>query len=231
MINPTKKPSISDYLQILRNRGIKVAFMYFYDSHLFDIIHGTNTTLRLVRDDHKNIPPNFNHGTYYMASLSSEITKIFQFLHNKLADFENYTFIDIGCGKGKVNLTWLLELKKRQLNQFTLGIDYYYPLIKIARDNNRLLFKSEGFFACCDITSLDLKLVSDKLILYLYNPFDEVILENLMQCVSAIDCLIVYVNPVHEKIIRKYNFNTIYKSSGFYPSQNVIIFQKNIFTL
>jgi SAM-dependent methyltransferase len=201
--------------------------MYFFDSHLFDLLHNTDTTLRLVKNDHIDIPKNFDRGTYYMASLTSEVKDIFRFLYKEIPQFNEYTFIDIGCGKGKVIFTWKLELRKISNDQMVLGVDYYSPLIEIAKSNHMAIFGDQGYFAHCDIDSLDVSMISDKLILYLYNPFDEVMLENLIQRIHVVDCFIIYVNPIHNEIIKKNNFTIVHESLGFYPSQNVLIFRRS----
>jgi len=58
--------------------------------------------------------------------------------------FHEYTFVDIGCGKGKVVLAWKEELKKYNIDAEVVGIEYYRPLLDIAINNYRKLFAEDG---------------------------------------------------------------------------------------
>lgn len=97
-----------NYLRMFRSKGIKLPVYYFFQAHLYDLIHGVDT--------HKWLPKTYlesdaalNKNEYYiyMASWTCEIKNIFEKIKSYLGkNFSEYTFIDIGCGKGKVPIVW-----------------------------------------------------------------------------------------------------------------------------
>jgi len=135
-INSHKVPfGITDYFRMYKSKGIKLPIYYFFQAHLFDLIHGVDTHKWLPKQyEDKNKVYASSHNHIYMASWTCEIKRVFNRLHRILGKhFEDYTFIDIGCGKGKVGVVWTKCCIKLGITQKIIGIDINQDLIEIAR--------------------------------------------------------------------------------------------------
>ena len=100
----------SSYLKIFKNRGIKSLIDEIKDNLFFDIINGTSTQIREGKST-----LNYKHYSPAYTSLIIESIKVLNI------DFENYNFIDLGSGKGKVTLIaskffFLLEPDTRRIS-------------------------------------------------------------------------------------------------------------------
>jgi SAM-dependent methyltransferase len=115
-----------------------------------------------------------------MESWTSEIKNIFKTL-NKILDseFEKYTFIDIGCGKGKVGIIWTICCRKLGKKQEIFGIDLLEEIIVIAKKNSLKILVSEGKNLTQDVIKINPSEFGKKFILYLYNPFDDFVFDNI----------------------------------------------------
>lgn len=225
-MNNTKTFGLIDYWRMLVKRGIRLPIRYFLDAHLFDLIHQTDTHTWLPKEAHIEKPPNFQEGTFYMTSWSSEIRRSFEALRELNLLSEDYVFMDIGCGKGKVCLTWqLLEEKHNNKKATIIGIDYYEPLIQIARKNHRRVFKTDGNYSVADATSLDFRDTKKRLIAYLYNPFSESILKQVAENFPP-NTIVIYNNPIHSDTLVSCGCELIYEHSGWHPNTQTQIYVK-----
>jgi SAM-dependent methyltransferase len=85
-----------------------------------------------------------------------EVGKAFAVTHAYLgASFESWTFIDIGCGKGKVVMQWRQLGQAHGLEQRCIGIDYYAPLVQIAQANHQKVFADSGEFFVLEASAAD----------------------------------------------------------------------------
>nr|WP_315194007.1 methyltransferase domain-containing protein [uncultured Aquabacterium sp.] len=215
-----------DYWRMLVKRGMRLPINYFLNAHLFDLIHKTDTHTWLPKEAHIEKPPNFQEGTFYMTSWSSEIRRSFDALLERDLLNEDYVFMDIGCGKGKVCLTWQLLDEKNNNNKATIiGIDYYEPLIDIARKNHLQVFKTDGNYSVEDATSFDFKKTKKRLVAYLYNPFSESILKKVADNFPS-NTIVIYNNPIHSKTLTECGFEVIYEHSGWHQNTQTLIFIK-----
>ncbi|GGY27970.1 class I SAM-dependent methyltransferase [Paludibacterium paludis] len=214
-----------DYWRMLRAKGPRTPVMYFFQSHLFDLLNGTDTHTWLPKERFVDHPEHFEHGVLYMCSWTSEIKRVFRTLRGGLGeDFSTYAFLDVGCGKGKAVLVWTRELRRNGLKQNVAGIDYYRPFIETARRNHRQLFGSDGGFFVGDATQIDFAVYGERVIVYLYNPFDAVILNAMLDRLAGRDCVIVYNNPVHHRVIAERGFSLVDARTGFHPNAQTMIF-------
>ena len=217
-------PGPRDYLRAVRKRGLWHTANYFFNAHLFDLRHGTDTNVWLWRQHFTPPPPNIDHGVCYMASWTSEIRRSFRFLAANLEGFSSFAFVDVGCGKGKAVLVWQRQLDAIGSTQAVHGIDHYSPLIDVARRNHSKVFGRPGDFACADAAAFDFGVFGPRLILYLYNPFDEEILGNVLRRVSGKDVCIVYTNPVHADAVAQFGYAPVYEHRGWFPITHTKIF-------
>jgi len=219
---------LSDYWRMYKAKGIKLAVYYFFQAHFFDLVHGTETHARITKENFSAQPDNFEHGVLYMCSWTSEIKNSFAVVRKLLKDeFEDYVFVDIGCGKGKVVMVWQGEVDKAGLSPKVYGIDYYAPFVELARENHRKVFGNIGNYENADATLLDFSSYGTKLIAYLYNPFDEIILAEVIGKIAEIPSMIVYNNPVHADLFARHGYEIAYQKIGFHPNANTIIFSNS----
>lgn len=229
--NLRKSDSANDrlgYIEAIRKYGIKISVQYVFDCVFFDVYHKIDTYTRIYNKDFKAELQNIESGNAYMPSWTSEIKRSFAFMFSIVNDIGEYTFIDIGCGKGKVALVWHLLLRKNKTDQTVFGIDYYEPLVKIAKKNHKKLFGDKGRFICADATDVNYENFGDRLIVYLFNPFDEAILRKVLSKITNKEIYIIYNNPVHSNVIHNAGYHLIYDHNGGCPGLQTNIFSKSI---
>jgi len=214
---------LSDYHQILKYRGLKLAFYYFFEVHLFDIIFKTNTA-KIFWISENPIP--------YMASWTSVTNKIFKKIrilillkngtsYNEISGQNLYNFIDIGSGKGKVII--IAQKKLPFIHKF-YGLEKNEDLINTANKNLQIT-KTDSNILKHDESRFYLRDLSDHMfIVYLYNPFDSTTLINFLENNYLRIILLIYVNPVHKNIINGY-FKPIREFIGWHNNQNVFIYE------
>jgi SAM-dependent methyltransferase len=218
-----------NYWRMFRSRGIRLPITYFFEAQLFDLIHGTDTHNWIPKEIYDDRPENFEHGGLYMCSWTKEIRSAFNILRHMLGpEFEEYCFVDLGCGKGKVVLCWAIELRKRGLKQRLLGVEYYKPLIDVATWNQRVLgFTGDISFKHGDATEIDYSRIGQKIIIFLYNPFNEVIFENVLSRLDQVRPVIVYSNPVHADLACSLGYKVIWKKEDWHPNGNTLILSRS----
>ncbi len=217
---------IKDYWNMFRKRGLRLPINYFLNAHLFDIMHRTDTHTWLPKEDFTDTPPNFAHGVLYMVSWTHEIQRSFQRVRLLVPDFATRTFIDIGCGKGKVVLVWQQLLQRIGLRQHVIGIDYYQPFIDIAQQNHHIVFGTTGQFLYADATTLDYTQFGNAFIVYLYNPFDDTILTKVLDVLAPFPTIIIYNNPVHHDVLLTHQYHVIDEHMGFHPNCQTRIYER-----
>jgi SAM-dependent methyltransferase len=190
----------------------------YQERELFDKTYGTETTTPLAKIGFHDTA-NLAHGKPYMASWTSEINRSFAWLETQLgARFSHYSFIDIGCGKGKVPIVWRLACQARSISPRIIGLDYYPPFIPIARANHQKVFGHPGEFLVADASETDYANFGQALIAYLYNPFDAVILNATLKRLRVIPTILIYNIPTHADQVSQHGFNCVHERTG--PNQN-----------
>ena len=90
-----------------------------------------------------------------------------------------YDVLDVGSGKGKALLVW----SKLKFPKDTLiyGIEYNKDLAKISKENiEKVGHKNEIKVLINDITQVETNIFKNTLLIYLYNPFDELIMKEFL---------------------------------------------------
>jgi SAM-dependent methyltransferase len=214
-----------DYWRMYKSRGVRLPLLYFWQCHLFDLRYKVDTHVWLPRKNHETIPSNFDRGTYYMPSWTTEIRNSFKVVKSLLkGDFSSYSFLDIGCGKGKVAIVWKQECIKASIAQDIFGVDYYPPFIDIARSNFDKMFGNQGNFTFGDGTQLDFASFGSSLIVYLSNPFDDVVLGIVAKRLLSVRCIVIYNNPVHRRTLIDLGYQVLYERNGGFPLSHTMIF-------
>mgnify|MGYP001260806677 FL=1 len=181
----------------IKKRGFIDTLQFVLYEYIFDIVHKTNTRGYLELGN-MNIKDNIQNSTNYRGSNYFLLKKFF----NKY-DVEGKELIDFGSGKGRV-LLMAMKYKAKK----AIGVEFAKELINISemnlatyKINNNLTTEYELIFD--DVLNYEIPESSN--VLFFYNPFNELILNELILKIKELkqDFLIVYINPVHRSIFDK----------------------------
>lgn len=203
-----------NYWRMFKARGFLYPLAYFLQVRWFDISRNVDTHLWVPKKSESQGIPNSDHGVIYMASRTSDIKKSFAIARQILGErFGSFDFIDIGSGKGKVVLLWLELCRKSGLKQKVQGIDYSKDLVEIASANFASMFKKspDEVFICGDASDLNPTKYTDELILYLFNPFDGVLIRKLIENLQFKRVLVIYTNQQHFNVFIENGFFEVKK--------------------
>ena len=138
----------------------------------------------------------------YEASRPEIIDEIISLL---IIDPAEFTFVDIGSGKGMVVICAAIQGFRQ-----TLGLEFSHELIVIARNNASLVAKQTTLNAIPEFIQGDAKefeAPGGPLLLYLYNPFGKTILNAFLDRVEASarrdrrPIYLAYANPHWAEVI------------------------------
>lgn len=218
--------TLADYWRTYRHQGLRSVWANLLERYWFDWRFGTDTGLPLARPDFHTHPSQFEHGLSYASSWTSEVRIHFRQVRALLGDaFPQWCFVDIGCGKGKVVLQWHQECLRAGASQKTIGVDYYEPLIEIAQSNHRKLFGDTGHYLVAEASALNFRALGERLIVYLYNPFDEVVLTAVLRKLAQQPCILIYTNPTCSDLPLQFGFRLHHhKRKSFHVNQETMIF-------
>ncbi|HWE85341.1 MAG TPA: class I SAM-dependent methyltransferase [Terracidiphilus sp.] len=175
----------------------------------FDALHGVDTAGLIYAAGLPTGHPHDRHNEGYYATAPSLFAGAIAHWRQTLVGCspQDYAFIDLGCGKGRV-LLLASELPFRSV----VGIELDPQLARIAHRNvHRWLRRPR---ACRRITVergdvLDLQLPAGPVVLFLFNSFSADVLAPLMERLAAaarqrsapID--LIYVHPDHDRLIAR----------------------------
>lgn len=180
----------------------------------FDDLYNTDT---LQIETTRNLDPisnNIYHANVYTPTPSSVFHEIITSLDVQL---DEYTFIDLGSGKGKV-----LILASQFPFKKIIGVEFSSKLHKIAGQNIQTFCKNiqhkKNVFDLNLMDAADYAFPDGKLVIYMFNPFDEKIIYNILIKLSQrgqnTQTRIVYFNPVFGKLIECAGYQLIkYKAN------------------
>ena len=217
------KSWLLSYWRMFKKRGLRLPLAYFRETHFFDLRHGTQTHVWLPKADCRDQPPNFEHGTFYMASWTSVVRAATELAIAQLqAPLDRLALVDIGCGKGKVLCTWSLTYRRGQPRPKLVGIDYSADLVQSCRQNLVRLGAKHYQLIEADATTLEYRFAPQQ-VFYLYNPFDAVLLERVAQRLPASPVRLIYNNPVHLDRLSELGFRVVYEQRGWHPNKEYAI--------
>lgn len=149
----------------------------------------TAVLVRVVETDSKNQI----HGRGYQVS---DVRTVEWALASSGVVFERTTFVDIGCGKGRV-----LILASRKPFKRIIGIDYSQNLLNICGRN----LKHLGLETRCETYLHDaasFPFPEGELMLLLYNPFDSPLFETVLERIREINApvTLAYLGPERESL-------------------------------
>jgi SAM-dependent methyltransferase len=118
-------------------------------------------------------------------------------------------FVDIGCGKGKACL-WTARTGRFRS---CLGIDFSAELVAIA-ERNRQIFPSPVPVEFRVASARDYRLPDETSLVFLFNPFDDEMLDLFLACNAAHfrrrRSVIAYVYDLHRGVLETHGFRTVH---------------------
>ena len=209
-----------DYWNMFKH-DFRTPFIYF-----FDLVNQTDTHKRLLVEDYDGDIQDsihaFNHSCSWTSIIKASLTFVSQYLGSKSSE---YSFFDVGCGKGKV----LLVASREGFSENFLGlygIEINDDLVEVAHNN----FQAMGLPPCNIITesarTFDLGKINKKVVIYLYNPFDETLLGEFLKVQSVDECIIIYNNPQFAESIASAGYKVIKNKEHTMINGQVTIYEK-----
>ena len=174
----------------------------------FDAVHGVDTGGLTPLGGLGITAENWREGVRHIAVDPDEFASAIAAVN---VDLSNFTFIDLGSGKGRA-----LMLASHYPFQRLIGVEFAEPLVAIARSNLR---GSNAEIFLGDATKYDLPI--EPTVLFLYNPFGRSVMdvvarrarESLRE--SPRDFIIVYLNPFHLDSWLKAGFEEVFAGPHF----------------
>jgi SAM-dependent methyltransferase len=177
----------------------------------FDRVHGTHTggeiTLARLGVRHPAVP----FGGRYQAIEPGIFRDAMRRLESE-TDLERFTFVDLGCGKGRA-LLLAEEFGFREI----LGVELSPVLAESARKNLAARPGRNARVLCQDAGAFEFP--PGDLVVYLFSPFRSCVfrrmLHNLCRSVSG-DIYMVYINPVEKRLVRERPCFALSSATGTY---------------
>lgn len=208
---------------------MRFIWTYFNESMLFDLRNGTNTSVRVAKEDQSidAEEKTQSDGLLYVASFTSVVRNSVSAVryHAGQDSFRLAQFVDLGCGKGKAILQYALH-ERSQESPPAIGIEYDSTLAGLARRNLERCRISPDVAEIYTASALDIRafLSADEFILYLYNSFQGETLRNFLHEVSALPHYLIYVDPVErDMIVDEFGYAVIEDNTGAYNASTWLL--------
>jgi Predicted O-methyltransferase len=174
---------------------------------------------------------NLSHASIYQACNYYILEKGFNYLRSI---HENENIIDFGCGKGRA----MVVAARYGFKKIT-GIDFAKPLCALAEQNIKKIkqsYPSTEFNVICEDV-LNYKIDKDQTVFFFFNPFDEVIMLQVVKNIlasfkeNARTIYVMYANPVHKEIFLSAGFEQEYYLSKLeYLELSILSYPNDIFS-
>ncbi len=178
-------------------RGGHLLYVHAWNRrHPFDRRYGTDTSGTVAIEELTSTPSLQAHGLFYAGSQPS----VARAGLNALPRVDGFTFVDVGCGKGRIVL-----LATEYPFARIIGVDISNDVLDIARRNAEIVRRREPWrraveFIQADATTFEFP--GGDLVVYMYHPFDAALMEkfvaHLERTIAQQSCrvYVVYCNPV-----------------------------------
>jgi len=211
----------NNYKTMYLKRGIKLPLYFFVNVHLFDLCHKTDTAVMKYVSD--SIIPYMSSWTYPLNKALNYTNRLLKSdpIFNSITNLDKseFSFIDIGCGKGKVLIQAKKKLKKIKR---VFGLEKDLELLKIAK-KNLAITNTKSILIHGDASDIILdNIISSPIIAFLYNPFEVTTLDKFLKHNPKI-ALIIYMNPQNSEVLNN-DFSIIKSIKGWHLSQSVNIY-------
>jgi hypothetical protein len=194
--------SIPSLLVPLLSPAFWRAQMAHGEAWAFDRLHATDTRAPLPVEAMRSVPADLaRHAVHYEASAIPKFRRAMRVVRRILGGrLPEFSFVDVGSGKGLV-----VMLAARQRFREVVGLEMAPELHAKAERNCSQFRAGQRRLAPMRLLqgdALRLELPPGHLVVYLYNPFDDVLLDRFLDRLDEIatdgrEILLVYVNPLH----------------------------------
>ena len=183
-----------------RNQGIKkttIDFLTLLYDYYFDFKNRIDTASWYSIADLAKENKVAKHAVLYQGTKVLPLT----ILLKKLDINEDYVFVDIGSGKGRV-----LMIASKYGFKKVKGIEFSGFLCALAKKNIEKFKVKNNLNTDFEIINIDAakyQIGNDENIFFMYNPFDEFIMKKVLNNImfsiekNKREVLIIYVNPIH----------------------------------
>ena len=171
----------------------------------WDTRHHVSTRHRVFKS-HLDVPgPSAGHATHYEATDTTVLPRL---LRQMKLNHANWTFVDLGAGKGQA-LFLAASFPFRRI----IGVELSPALCALARQNCRTFRSLTQRCTAIEIVCGDaaaFPFPPEPLVVYLFNPFDEVVLRRvLVNLTRSLDehpreAYLIYHNPLHRHVIDRF---------------------------
>lgn len=181
--------------------GCSILRSFFRRADSFDRAHGTDTGREKRLWGVKVASSNLVESGHYQTCDPAFIENTLRSLR---IDFSAFTFLDLGCGKGRP----LMIAASLGFGR-VIGVDFCPGLCIIARKNLQIA-RLNGEVICADVC--DLAIPDGALVIYLYNPFGPKVTQRVCEILEADlrtkprPCFILYINPLHAELFDRAGF-------------------------
>lgn len=203
-------------IRILRNLAETLASGAFWRAKYgawlarrFDARYGTDTMRQVPVALMLDVPTALaQHAVHYEASSIPKLRQALEVVSRRVGGaIDRYTFVDVGSGKGLAAM-----LAARAGFRAVHGVEMAPDLHAIAESNlQKFVARHPGAASirlhCMD--ALQFEWPEGPLVLYLYNPFDAVLMAQLAArlppSTDGGETLIAYVNPIHRGVFDRHS--------------------------
>jgi hypothetical protein len=76
-----------------------------------------------------------------------------------------------------------------------------------------------------EASAIDFRAFGDRVIAYLYNPFDDIVMSAVLRNLAQQPCVLIYTNPTHAQLPEQFGFRLhSHKRKSFHVNQETMIF-------
>jgi SAM-dependent methyltransferase len=168
----------------------------------FDAVHGVETCTPVNLWDLEISTDDWLGGVGYKPISAEVFENVLAYLPIKPAE---YTFIDLGAGKGRA-----LILAAEKGFRRVIGVEFSAELCVIARCN---ITATSGTAEVVCQSAREFSFPEEPAVVFLYNPFSPEILNDVLKHVHA-ESYLAYVNPRHAQVVDSFHFDPVYSASG-----------------
>lgn len=218
---------IQYFLYIATNWGLQIALFTLRQEWRGEKKYRINTTSFSNLSRFKITGNQLSHATEYMPVNYFTIEHLFTHLPEQA---KKGSLLDIGCGKGRA-----MCVAASFGFQKVIGIDFAKEMIEAA-EKNLAVTKStypslEYQLTWADLSTLEIG--KELQTVFLFNPFDEILLKTVVQKIEASlkayprELYVLYASPRHEDVFFAAGYDVLYRIKKFNFLEGIILTKTN----
>ncbi|MGB0935088.1 MAG: hypothetical protein ACPGXY_03375, partial [Alphaproteobacteria bacterium] len=104
------------------------------------------------------------------------------------------------------------------------GIDYSQSLLSIAEQNLKRISAENYTLVQADASQVNFDFGKKINIFYMYNPFNEIVMEQVLENIRTHDSVIIYNNPVHGDLLLEKGYQQVKNQKTWHPNADYGVF-------